>query len=141
MIPFTIMASQYIKLLKRLQSDESQKFRQTLALIVDMLRWSPKERVYSWEAKLDMHEILHSDIPQKTIHNMHMKVIPPPRKGKLDNVSTPLHRASRRGNQARTKALIGRGWTPDTRGGENYSPFQLAECFGHQIPIDLSTGC
>lgn len=122
---------------KNLQGDGSSQLTKTLSLTSKMLKRFPNQRLSSWEAKLDMYEILHPDASQEDRRKQCDETVPRPPKKKLDKVSTPLHRAAENGDLTRIKVLLQRGWPADIKDGAGNYPVQLARRFGPHESISL----
>lgn len=120
------------KWLMHLRGDGSNQLKKTLDLIASMLDLSPEKRPYSWEAKLNMYEILHPDASDEDRRKVCEETVPRPPKKKLKNISTPLHRAASEGDSTRAEILVERGWLSGTKDAKGYTPAQLAQQSGHQ---------
>lgn len=118
--------------LTNLRGDGSNQLKKTVDLIARMLDFSPEKRPYSWEAKLDIYEILHPDASDEDRRKICEDTVPQPPKKKLKNISTPLHRAASEGDSTRAEILVERGWLSDIKDATGYTPAQLAKKSGHQ---------
>jgi len=93
------------------QRDGSAVLRGFLSTAVQMLRRDPSERVYSWEAELDLHELLNPDEPRTALSSMTAALVQQqPRNRAASGAETPLHRAAARGNLVRVVELLAAGW-------------------------------
>jgi len=93
------------------QKDGSAMLRRFLRTAVQMLRRDPSERIYSWEAALDLHELLNPDEPRAALSSvtaLRQQLLPG---GAASGVETPLHRAAARGNLVRVTELLAAGWS------------------------------
>jgi len=117
--------------LLRLEEDGSPMMKQTLAVAVGMLRQDPKERLYSWEALLDMYEILNSDEPNAELLKKSEEKVQKPYQSDLAGCATPLHRASSRGNLNRVIALVRADWKTNIKDSAGNLPYDLAHCNGY----------
>ncbi|KAK3385136.1 hypothetical protein B0H63DRAFT_472415 [Podospora didyma] len=109
-----------------------------LSVAVQMLHADPLRRIHSWEAELDLHQLLHPDEPRAARVSMTSALAQPPSPGKqvtmilTDNVETPLHRAAARGNLIRVIELLEIGWSEKQRDkATGCTPSELAERNGH----------
>jgi len=94
------------------QEDGSVMLRRFLRTTVQMLRRDPSERIYSWEAELELHELLNPDEPRLTLSSVTAALVPkPPPGGVASGVETPLHRSAARGNLVRVTELLAAGWS------------------------------
>lgn len=124
--------------LSLLQQNESHMLRETLRIAIQMLRASPQNRIYSWEAKLDMYELLYPDAKRsEALEEGKAHIQKPSQKKDIDDRPTPLHRASDRGNLDRVTTLLKAGWSPRIRDDFGHTPYDLAERNGHQEICDI----
>lgn len=117
--------------LEDLRRDGSDQLKKMLVLVTTMLEVSPGKRPYSWEAKLDMYDVLRSDAPDEDRRTVCEETVPRPPKEKLHHVSTPLHRAANKGDLIRAKILVQRGWLPGIKDAARLTPAQLAQRSGY----------
>jgi ankyrin repeat protein len=92
-------------------TDGSRVLIESLGIAQGMLKSNPKDRLYSWEAELDLFELLHPDNPRVIRLEKGALCVQPPGKGALSGVHTPIHRAKLRGNQDRVNQLLQKGWS------------------------------
>lgn len=107
--------------------DESRVLVQVLKVAEGMLEKTPEDRLYSWEAELNLYELLNPDHPKVLSLKKMATCIQPPRKKDYSNTRTPVHRASIQGNRDRITALLEVGWPADEVDSTGHSPCQLAE--------------
>lgn len=94
--------------------DGSSMLRRFLQIIIQMLRQDPKDRLTSWEAELDLHELLYPDQTTRERYAEGKKRIPQRRGVDLGPFNTlPLHRAAETGNVIRAICLPEAGWSWD----------------------------
>ena len=119
--------------LSRLQEEDgSLQLQGFLAVAVRMLRANPTDRILSWEAELDLHELLHPDAPKAARSSKTAALVQHPTLGKaLDDSETPLHRAAARGNLVRAVELLKVGWPARQKDKTRYGPAELARLNGH----------
>ena len=115
-----------------LRGDENNQLKKMLDLIARMLDFSSKKRPYSWEAKLNMYEILYPDASGENRRKFYEETVPRPPNRKLKNIATPLHRAASEGDSTRAEILVERGWPSRIKDEAGYTPAQLAQQSGHQ---------
>jgi ankyrin repeat protein len=114
-----------------LKQGESQRLVQTLSIAEKMLTKNPEERLYSWEAELDLYEMLYPD--DHSIARME-KVgvcVQRPNMRNIGRAQNPLHRAALTGNRDRVAKLLESGWPTDAQDGSGLTPIQLARNGGH----------
>ena len=124
--------------------DTSSQMKGVLSVVLQMMAFVPRNRLYMWEAEMDLHEILspHDDliptIDKKalcaqapildntldTIHtvgeslNKQWSMIP-------DMTDTPLHRAARRADIVRVVQLWALGWYLFMRDPDGDTPLNI----------------
>lgn len=114
------------------EEDGSTLLRGYLAVVVRMLRPDPSDRIYSWEAELDLDELLYPDKPRAERQLMTANLLQRPMSGKAANgAESPLHRAAARGNAIRVVGLLELCWPADQRDRLGRTPTELAEQYGH----------
>ena len=92
--------------------DRSQTLKSILSVAEQMLNPLPQARLYSWEAELDLYNILHSDeIRLEKLERGALCVQRPAEHRKfLMNVQSPVHRAVMREDKERLNQLLKMGW-------------------------------
>lgn len=109
-----------------------------LAVAIQMLREDPSDRICSWEAELDLHEMLHPEESYKKLEDKTIELVQKPSPGKKDQrFESPLHRAATKGNLIRSIELIKAGWPVSHEDKEGRTPSQLAELNGHEYLRDV----
>jgi serine/threonine protein kinase len=109
-----------------LKENESKKLTQTLNIAERMLADNPDERLYSWEAEMDLFDLIYPDA--RTARSEKMKVcVQPPKQGLPSGAENPLHRAVRDGNKDRVVWLLSLGWPADVQDSLGLTPLQLAD--------------
>lgn len=94
-----------------------------LAVAIQMLREDPSDRICSWEAELDLHEILHPEESYDKLDKKTANLIQKPTPGKEDQrFESPLHRAATKGNLIRFIALIRVGWPVSHKDKDGRTP-------------------
>jgi ankyrin repeat protein len=116
-----------------LKQGESPMLVQTLSIAEKMLAENPDERLYSWEAELDLYEMLYPD--KHSIARMEKAGVrvQPPRMRNIGHAQNPLHRAALSGNRDRVAKLLESGWPIDAQDGSGLTPMQLAKNGGHTL--------
>jgi serine/threonine protein kinase len=119
--------------ISELKQGESPMLIQTLSIAEKMLAENPDERLYSWEAELDLYEMLYPD--EHSIARMEKAgvCVQPPKMGNIGRAQNPLHRAILSGNEDRVAKLLESGWPIDARDGSGLTPTQLARSGGHTV--------
>lgn len=109
------------------EKDGSAMLRSYLATAINMLRQDPSDRIYSWEAVLDLHELLNPDESSAArLSRIADLVQQPTPEQAADGIETPLHRAVTRGNSFRAVGLLGAGWLPDQKDKLGRTSSQIA---------------
>ncbi|RYP42656.1 hypothetical protein DL767_000025 [Monosporascus sp. MG133] len=120
------------------EEDGSAMLRGYLAVAIQMLRQDPSDRIYSWEAELHLHELLHPDEPRAARLSMTSDLAQQPTPGQATNrVETPLHRAVAQGNLIRTVGLLEAGWPADQRDKTGRTSSEIASHNGQLHLRDL----
>ena len=118
--------------LAQLQEDGSVMLQGYLAITIQMLRRNPMERIYSWEAELDLYELLHPDESKEQCFKQTADLVQGPPPGKNFNyVETPIHRAAERGNVIRVINMLEVGWSAELKNSAGCTPIQLVERKGN----------
>lgn len=117
--------------------DDSRMLVPVLAIADGMLKIDPEERLYSWEAELDLYELLHQDHPKVIRLEKGAICVQPPGQKSYVKLRTPVHRASIQGNRDRLVNLLKVGWPADEEDSTGNTPSQLAELNGHSSTRDL----
>jgi serine/threonine protein kinase len=119
--------------ISELKQGESPMLIQTLSVAEKMLAENPDERLYSWEAELDLYEMLYPD--DHSIARMEKAgvCVQPPKMGSTGRAQNPLHRAILSGNEDRVVKLLESGWPIDARDGSGLTSIQLAKGGGHTV--------
>ena len=114
------------------EADGSATLQGYLRIAVRMLSSDPLERILSWEAELELYELLNPD-ESKTELSMKTAALvqPPTRNRTVDGIETPLHRAAAEGNYIRVIELLGAGWPAQSLDKMQRTPLELAELNGH----------
>jgi serine/threonine protein kinase len=125
-------------LLTRLQESGRTILQGFLAVIIQMLHKNPLERIYSWEAELDLYQLLHPDESTEERLKKEASAVQAPPPGKdINGIDTPIHRAARRGNIIRAISMLGAGWPVELKDGTMRTPIELAEQNGHFLLKDI----
>ena len=93
--------------------DGSQKLKWTLNVALQMMNQIRDERLYSWEAELDLYNIQQPDdgrVKRLEIESLCVQS-PPPQRKVLNGTQTPLHRAAQKGDLERICQLFEAGWS------------------------------
>jgi serine/threonine protein kinase len=118
--------------LAQLQKDGSATLQGFIAVTIQMLREDPLERIYSWEAELDLYELLYPDESVAARFKKEEALVQGPPPGKdIDGVETPIHRSARRGKVTRSINMLQVGWPVEKKDGMGCTPIMLAEQSGH----------
>lgn len=118
--------------------DGSAMLRRFLRTTVQMLRRDPSERIYSWEAELELHELLNPDEPRATLSSVTAALIQQPPPGRAGSrVETPLHRAAARGNLVRVTELLAVGWSAEQKDKMGHTASEVAGRNGYFHLQDL----
>ncbi|KAI9769611.1 MAG: hypothetical protein M1839_003613 [Geoglossum umbratile] len=120
-----------------LREGESITLNQVLSVAMEMLVENPDERAYSWEAELDLYEILHPDDHILARLGKSAECIQPPKQGSIKQAQTPLHRAAINGNMNRVAKLLASSWPVDVRDRSGMTPLQHAFYRGHAPVVEL----
>ncbi|KAH0536976.1 hypothetical protein FGG08_006204 [Glutinoglossum americanum] len=120
-----------------LKEGESRMLVQVLDIAEKMLVDDPDNRVYSWEAELDMYEMLHPDDHRTAQLEKVQLCVQPPKQGSVREAQNPLHRAAMSGSKDRAAMLLASGWPVDARDGSGMTPLQLAFYRGHAPVVEL----
>jgi ankyrin repeat protein len=124
--------------LVQLQEDGSATLREYLAIAVQMLRENPLERIRSWEAELNLYELLYPDESNEARFSKTTALVqgPPPDKD-LNGSETPIHRAAQRGNLIQAINMLEKGWSANLKDSTGCTPIELAERNGHHQLRDV----
>jgi len=115
------------------KEDGSIMLKEYLAIAVQMLRQDPSDRISSWEAALDLHELLHPDATKSARFQKTADLVQKPTISyKTENFETPLHRAAASGNLVRVIELAEAGWSAEQLDKSGRTPLDLAELQGDQ---------
>jgi serine/threonine protein kinase len=109
-----------------LKENESRMLAETLTIAEKMLADNPDERLYSWEAELDLFDLLYPDARAARLEKM-KTCVQPPKQGLPSHAENPLHRAVRNGNKDRVVRLLSLGWPVDVQDNLGLTPIRLAD--------------
>ena len=116
---------------KMKEDDGSAKLINYLDIAEEMLNTKPDQRLCSWEACLDLNDLYYPDRPKGAKNTAIEDIVPRPWKKSYDTKQTPVHRASSKGNIARLRILLEKGWPADEKDSEGNTPSHLANERGH----------
>lgn len=123
------VVEQWIDLL--LAQDGSRALSSTLEVARNMMNSRPTERLYSWEAELDLYNIQYPDDDRlMRLEKGALCVQPPAAKG-ISNVQTPLHRAAWKGDLERILQLIEAGWPLMAEDSQGLTILEIASRSGN----------
>lgn len=110
-----------------MEADGSRVLDECLHIAGAMMNSVAEERLYSWEAELDLFELLYPDNPRVERLEKGALCVQPPGRRASTGVQTPLHRAALRGNLVRVNQLLQVGWSASDTDGLGLSPAQIAQ--------------
>lgn len=92
--------------------DASEKLKSTLNVVRQMIAETPQERLYAWEAELDLYNIQRPDDDRvRRLEKGTHCIQGPQRKIFRNGIRTPLHRAAQNGDPDRIIQLFEAGWS------------------------------
>lgn len=119
--------------LKELEGDKNNQLQETTNLIKKTLKPGPEERLCSWEAKIEMHSILHPKASRRDRRKEWEETVPRPTTNELNKKSTtPMHRAAEKGDLMEVEILLKHGWPADRKDSNGDSPIQIARRLKHR---------
>lgn len=108
--------------------DNSQKLKSIIDLAEQMLRPKPADRLYSWEAELDLYKTQSPDDDRVQRLEKEALLVQPPRKEKsLHGTQTPVHRAILMEDYDRFVQLCKVGWPQYVRDSNGLTPWDLID--------------
>lgn len=119
------------------EKDESPELIGVLSIAEGMLKTTPEERLYSWEAELDLYELLNPDLSRDMRLEKIAECVQPPGRKKGIKRQTPVHRASIRGDRDRLAKLLKEGWPASEEDSRGNTPYQLADQKKHFAVMEL----
>lgn len=119
------------------EDDESPRLIQVLGIAEGMLEITPEERLFSWEAELDLYELLNPDLSRDMRLEKMAECVQPPGQKKGVKRRTPVHRASVQGDRDRLAKLLKEGWPADEEDSIGNTPYQLADQKKHLAVMEL----
>ncbi|KAL8999889.1 MAG: hypothetical protein Q9188_005787 [Gyalolechia gomerana] len=124
------VVAEWVENIKR---DGSAKVKNLVAVAEGLMAENPRNRLYTWEAELDLYTIYDGDADRsKRLEHNALQVQHPPRKI-LNGISTPLHRAARTANSDRLEELLGHGWPLFVQDQDGLTPADLIDQDSHSI--------
>lgn len=125
----SVVVEEWIDIL--LIEDGSRALTSTLEIARQMMASQPADRLYSWEAELDLYDIQHPDDDRITRLEKGALCIQSPSARHISNVQTPLHRAAWKGNLERTFQLMDAGWQLMAQDSEGLTALEIASRSGN----------
>ena len=134
--------------------DSSPQLREVLGVALEMMAFAPKNRLYMWEAEIDLHDILgpHDNRIPAIIKRALCSPVPRAQKaypvGKSPNeqpswipdlTDTPLHRAARRADRVRVVELWALGWYLFLRDPDGDTPLDILQRSGDNYLCELES--
>lgn len=114
---------------------EGRKLREYLRLAVSMLKSEPNTRIFSWEALIDLYDLLNPHVGHFERQQHILKFIEAPDENKADCVDTPLYRAIERGDHFRVSLLVTAGWSISAKNCSQKTPIDIAKELEHCLRI------
>ena len=93
--------------------DRSPKLKETLDVALQMMNHKRDDRLYAWEAELNLYNIQQRDddrVKRLEIGSLCVQS-PSPQRKMLNGTETPLHRAAQKGDLDRIRQLFETGWS------------------------------